>query len=112
MFASVRLAKLDAGDLGNCVRFVRWLQRPAEQRAFRDGLRRKLRVNAGASEKKQFARAILVRRADDVVLNPQILEEKFDGIIVVGFDSADLRRRDDHDGWCLLRKKIRHRIFI
>ena len=112
VFARKRLAKLDASDLGNCISFVRWLQRPAEQSAFRDGLRRKLRVNAGASEKKQFAHAVLVCRADDVVLNPQVLQEELDGIIVVRLDPANLRRCDNDDIRLFLGKKFRHRRFI
>jgi len=51
-------------------------------------------------------------RADDVVLNPQILDEKFDGIIVVRFDPSNFCGRDNDDGRSFLFKKFRNRRFI
>ena len=59
----VSLAELDPGDLGDGVGFVRRLERAGQQRALRDRLRRELRVNAGAAEEEQLARAMLVRGA-------------------------------------------------
>src|SRR4029453_8728399 len=93
----VRLAKLDPGDLGDRVRFVRWLQWTAQQRAFRNRLWRQLRINAGASEKEQFADAALRGGANNVVLNAQILEQKLHRIIIVCLYPPHFCRRENHD---------------
>src|SRR6266550_5225112 len=107
MFASVRLAKLDPGNLRYCVSFVRRFQRPAQQLCFRDWLLRELRVNTGASKKEKFACTVLVGRTNDVVLDPQILEQKLDWKIVVCLDAADFCRRENDDSWLFIGKKFR-----
>ena len=112
VLASVSLAKFDAGDLGNRVGFVRRLERPAQQRAFRNRLRRVLGINAGAAQKEKFAHAVLVRRADDVVLNAQIIEQKFDRIIVVRLDPANFGRGENDDGRFFFGKKFRNGRFV
>src|SRR5438132_196655 len=64
--------------------------------------------NAVASEKEQFAHTGPVGRVDDVVLNPQIIEQKLDWKIVVRLDAADLCRSENHDGWPLLPEETLH----
>ena len=74
VLARIGLAKLDARDLRNRVSFIGWLERTAEQSGFWNRLGRELGINAGASEKEQFAHPGFAGRVDDVVLNPQIIE--------------------------------------
>ncbi len=76
VFARVGLAKLDAGNLGDGVGFVRRFERTGQERALRDRLRRVLRVNAGAAEEQNFAHAVMMRGADDVVLDLEIARAK------------------------------------
>jgi hypothetical protein len=47
-------------------------------------------MDAGASEKEQFANAKASGSVDDVVLNSEVLDEKVARKIVVGLDAADL----------------------
>src|SRR4029077_12952791 len=108
----MRLAKLDSGNLSDCISFIRWLQRPGEQRAFGNRLRRQLRIDAGTTEKKQLTDAALGGRANDVVLDAQILEKKLHRIIVVCLYPADLRRRENHDVRRCLRKELGNRRFV
>ena len=75
-------------------------------------MRRELWINAGTPKKEQFAHTVHVRRADDVVLNPQILDEKFDGIIVIRFDPANFCGRSKDDVWPFFLKKFRNRRFV
>ena len=53
-----------------------------------------------------------MRRVDDVVLNPQILDEKFDWIVVICLDASNFCGRDNDDGRSFLSKKFRNRRFI
>ena len=112
ILARVGLAKLDPGNFGNGIRFVRWLERSAEQGGFRDWLRRMLRINARAAQKKKFAHSAVVRRVNDVVLNAQIIEQKFDGKIRIRFDPAHFCRRENHDGRFFLSEEIPHGLFV
>src|SRR3954469_6209097 len=57
----VTLAGDDAGDLRNRVRRIRWLERPIEQRVFRNRLGRSAWIDAGAAEKEQLFHAKLTR---------------------------------------------------
>src|SRR5947207_5600356 len=112
ILARIRLAEFDSSDLGNCVWFIRRLQWASEQRAFGNWLRRQLRINAGATEEEQLAHASLVRRANDVVLDAQIIEEKFDWEIVVCLYPADICRSQNHDVRPCLGKELGNRRFV
>src|SRR4030095_5679537 len=57
IFASVGLAELDPGNICDLILVVRGLERTREQRRLGNRLRRELRINARAAEKKQPARA-------------------------------------------------------
>ena len=46
VLAGISLAKFDAGNLGDGIRFVRRLEQTGEKRIFRNRLRRVLRINA------------------------------------------------------------------
>src|SRR6266404_2146970 len=91
VFTSIRLTKLDPGNLRNRVSFIGWFQQSAQQCCFRDWLPRKLRVNARTTKKEKFARAILVCCLNHIVLYPQILEKEFDWKIIVCLNPTDLR---------------------
>ena len=54
----------------------------------------------------------LVGRANDVVLDAQILEKKLHRIIIVCLYPADLRRRENHDVRPFLRKELGNRRFV
>ncbi len=105
VFPRVRLAKLNPGDLGDRVGFVGGFERAGEQRRFRDRLRRVFRINAGAAKKQQFAHTRFVGRADDVVLDLQIIEQEFHRQVVVRLDPAHLGGREDNQSRFLFREK-------
>src|SRR4029077_10077892 len=108
----MRLTKFDSGDLRDRVRFIGRLQRPGEQRTFGNRLRRQLRLDAGTTEKKKLTYAALGGRANDVVLDAQILEKKLNRIIIVCLYPADLCRRENHDVRPCLRKEPGNRRFV
>src|SRR5436853_6232169 len=103
---SVSLTKFDPGDLGNRVGFVGWLEWASQQSALRNRLRRMLGINAGTAEKKQFARAVLVRRRNDIGLDPQIISQKLHRKIVVGFNPSHFGGRKEDDLGFLFAEKI------
>ena len=49
---------------------------------------------------------------NDVVLNPQIIEQELDWKIVIRLDTAYPRRSKNHDAWVFLREKMLHGLFI
>jgi hypothetical protein len=53
-----------------------------------------------------------VGRVNDVVLNPQIIEQELDWKIVIRLDTAYPRRSKNHDAWVFLREKMLHGLFI
>ena len=112
MLAGVGLAKLNPGDFGDRIGLIRGLKRPGQERVFRNGLWRKLGINAGTAEKNQFAHLVPVRRANDIVLQGDVFEQKFDRVIIVRLDSADLGRGQDHNAWLLVPKEFRHGRFV
>src|SRR4029079_164916 len=57
ILAIIGLAELDPGNFGDGIRLVRRLKWSAEQRAFRDWLRRMFRVDTGAAQEKQLSYA-------------------------------------------------------
>src|SRR5207248_3743664 len=81
-------------------------------RALRNWLGRKSRINARAAEKQKFAHTILMRGGDDVVLNPQIIEQKLHRLIVVCFDTADFGSRENHDLRFFFGKKLVHGRYV
>jgi hypothetical protein len=94
---AVRLAHLDAGDLGDGVPLVGGLERAGEERVLRDGLRRELGVDAGGAEEEELADgAALERRVDDVGLDLEVGGDEVAGVGGVGVDAADLGGGEDH----------------
>ena len=105
----VRLAELDARDLGDGVRFVRRFQRAREQRFLVDRLRGELRVDARTAQKQQLAHPGGVGRLDEVVLNFEVIQQEIDREIVVRLDAADLRGGDDHEPGPFGEHELAHR---
>jgi hypothetical protein len=93
---SVGLAHLDAGDLRDGVPLIRRLERPREQRRFLQGLRRQARVDAARAEKAELARPGAIRGVDDVRLDLEVVANEIGRVAVVGNDTADLRRSQEH----------------
>src|SRR3990167_5676609 len=54
MLLAVGFAKFQSGDFRNRVPLIRRLQRTGQQRAFRNRLRRKFRVDAGGAEEQKL----------------------------------------------------------
>ena len=53
-----------------------------------------------------------MRGLDDVVLDAQIIEQKFDREIVVGFDPADFGRGENNDRRLFLEHEFSHGLFV
>ena len=92
----VRLAELYAGDLGDCIGVIGRLQRAGQQRVFWNRLRRHFGIDAGRAQKQKLLDRAIVRRADDVGLDHQIVIEEIDRIAVVGVNAANLCRGQKH----------------
>lgn len=75
-------------------------------------MRGKFWVNARAAEKKQTLDARFVGGGNEVILDLQILQEKFDGEVVVSLDAADFGRCDDDRFGLRFPVKTSHRIGI
>src|SRR5215813_14426857 len=88
MLATVGLTKLDAGDLGDRIGFVGWLQRSRQQRRLGDRLGSFTRIDARRAEEQKFFDARAVRSMDDVGFNEEIVIEKVGGKSVVGVHAA------------------------
>lgn len=86
-----------AGDLGDRIRLVGGLQRPAQQGVFGDGLGGVLGIDAARSEEQQAAHPGLMGTGDDAELDAEIVLQELYGLGAVGHDSADLGGRQ-HDG--------------
>src|SRR5574344_703266 len=95
--APQELAELESRDLRNRIPFVRLLELARQQRAFRNRLRRKARINAGRAEEQKAADARFRRRPDRVERNHLVLVEEERVRRAVRADPADARRRDDRD---------------
>src|SRR5215469_1817935 len=89
MLSRISLTELDSGNFRDRIGFVRWLKNPGQKRFFLDGLSSKLRVNARTSEKKQLLHAEIETCRNQIVLDLQILQEKFDRKIVIGLNATD-----------------------
>ena len=98
VLARVGLAESDAGDFGEGVGFVGGFEGAGEEGVFADGLVGEFRVDAGAAEEEEFADVELVRGGDEIVLDGEVFEEKFDGLFVVRDNAADFCGGDDDDG--------------
>ena len=90
IFARIGLAELDPCDLGEGIGLVRRLQRASEEGALGNGLRREFGVNAGAAKEKKLSGAKIRGSLDDVVLDCEILQQKLDGLFVIGSDAPTL----------------------
>src|SRR5262249_5314708 len=104
--ARIRLAEFNSRDLCHRIRLVGWLERSAQQCAFRNRLRRELRVNARAAEKQQLARFVLEGGTNDIVLDLEVLDQELNRLITVGLDSPHPRSRENNDRWFLSSEKI------
>src|SRR5262249_35935870 len=89
MLPCISLAELNSGNFRDRVRFVRWLKRAGQKRLFLDRLGRKSRVNTRTSQKQKLFHAEIEACRNQIVLDLQILEEKFDRKIVVGLNATD-----------------------
>jgi len=89
MLAPVGLAQLDAGDLGDRIGFVGPLQRPGQQGFLGNRLGSLARINAGRAEEQKFFDIRLIRRADDVRFNEQIVVKEIRGEGVIRAQAAD-----------------------
>ena len=96
MLAIVGLAQLEPGDLCDGVGLVRWLQRPAKQGLFRNGLRRQSGVDAGRSEKQEPLHARPPRLVNDIHFDDQVVVDEICRVSGVGQNAPDFRRSQDH----------------
>ena len=101
----IRLAHLDARDLGHGVPLVRRLERPGQQRRLRERLRREPRIDAARSQETELLRAVPVGGVDHVGLDQQIVADEVGRVRVVRDDAADLGRGHEHVGRPLLREE-------
>jgi len=92
---AIGLAKLDAGDLGDGVPLVGWLQASGEEVLLLHRLRGELGVNAGAAQELELLAAVLPGRFDDVRLDQEVLAKEVNRVGLVGQDSAHLGCRHE-----------------
>ena len=88
-------AQLDAGNLGQGVRLVGWLQRASEQILFFDGLRAITWVNAARTQKHQIVDASTVSPLNQVGLHHQVLVDEVGTVGVVGMNTPHLGCSDE-----------------
>ena len=89
ILAGVGLAEHDAGDFGDGVGVVGWLEWTSEKRVFADGLGGELGVDAGAAEEEELGAAEVGGGFDEVILKGEVLEEEFDGLFKIRYDASD-----------------------
>ena len=89
MLAVIAFAQLDSGNFRNCVRFIGWFQEAVHQIFLTQRLRRRARINAGRSEKQQFADTTAPCLVHHVGLHHQIVKNKVGRIGIVGVNAAD-----------------------
>lgn len=97
MLNTIRLAHLDARDLGNGVPLVGGLKRTGEKGGFRDGLRRELRVNAGGAKEEKLLDSMDEGAVNDVGLDLEIDGDEIGRVSVVSVDSANFCGGEDHE---------------
>ena len=102
-------AHLDAGDLGDRVRFVGRLEGTGQQILFLDRLRRHLGIDAAAAEELEALHAGSIGRVDDVGLDEDVAADEIGRIGIVGVDPSDPRRRHDDIVGFLFGKEPSHR---
>jgi hypothetical protein len=73
---------------------------------FLDRLEGKPRVNARTSEKQKLLHSEIETGRNQIVLDLQILEEKFDRKIVIGLNATDSRCRHNNGIGSVCRKKL------
>src|SRR4051812_20437188 len=71
-----------------------------------------LRVDARTTQKKKFTDAVRVGRADDIVLQLEILEKELDRLIIVGLDSADASGSENDNLRFLAGEELSDRFFL
>ena len=91
--APIRLAHLQARDLGDRIPLVGRLERPGQQALLRHRLRRVPRIDAARAEKQQLAAAVPVRRIDDVGLNREVVAQELRRLGAVGIECRRPWRR-------------------
>jgi hypothetical protein len=106
MLPRIRLAKLYSGDFRDRVRFIRWLKSHRQKRFFLDRLDRKPRVNARTPQKQKLFHAEIEACRNEIVLDFQIHEEKFDRKIVIGLNATDPSCCHDNGLGSISRKKL------
>ena len=92
---AVGLTELDAGDLGDGVPLVGWLQASGEEVLLLHRLRGELRVDAGTAQKLELLAAVLPGRLNDVRLNQKVLAQEVHRVGLVGQDPAYLGGRHE-----------------
>ena len=95
MLQPVRLAQFDAGDLGDRVPLIGRLQRAGQQHVGRHRLRREPRIDAGRAEIDELAHRVMVRGANGVERDGEIVGEKIGRKRAVGADAADFAGGDE-----------------
>ena len=108
VLARIGLAKFDSGDLGESVGLVGWFQHTRQKGALGNRLRSEFRVDARAPKEEELSGAEIRGGFDHIVLDGDVLEQKFHGLLVVGSDSAHFGRGVHNDRWALLLKKGAH----
>jgi hypothetical protein len=104
----VGLAKPDAGNLRDGIRFVCRLEGSRQQSGFLERLRGQPGVNARTAKEQEFLDVEPMRRLDKVVLDLQIIQQELDRKIVVRLDAAYARRGHHHDLGTDFLEKARH----
>ena len=108
VLTGVGLAEFDPGNFRQGVGVVGRLERSGQQRILGNGLRRHFWVDAGTSQKKQFACTEVGGGLDEIVLDGQVLQEKFRRLFVVGENAADLGGRVHDHGRALFFEELAH----
>jgi hypothetical protein len=86
---AVRLAELDAGDLGDGVRLVGGLERPGQEVFLLHRLRALAGVDAGAAEVQELRDPLAVRRVHHGRVDHHVVVDELGGPGGVGHDAAD-----------------------
>ena len=78
---------------------------PGQQTILGHRLRSQARIDAARTQEKQFARAVAMRRLDDIDLNLQVVPNELRGLTAIGLDTAYLRRGEVHIVGAMVRKE-------
>jgi hypothetical protein len=88
MLPRISLAELDSAIFAIAYGSFVGSRAPVKSALFLDGQDRQPRVNARTSKKQKFLDAEIEACRNQIVLDLQILEEKFDRTIVIGLNSV------------------------